>query len=76
MLKYIIILSSIFFILVGSSCGKRHGKPTRVVLKHPVTYDFVNCNVDKWQSKESFEANDKCIKEYEDKGYEIWGTKQ
>ncbi len=35
--------------------------------------DFVNCKVDKWNSKKSYEANDKCVEDYKKQGYIIWG---
>lgn len=66
---------SIASILAAGGCANGKGKPTKVILKHPVTQDFVNCDVDKWQSKVSYEKNEECIKAYEAEGYEIWGKK-
>lgn len=71
----ILILGSAGLALLGG-CSMFIDKPKTVVLKHPVTLDFVNCNVDKWETTGSYEANDQCIKDYQAKGYEVWGTRQ
>ena len=66
----------LFSSLILSGCASSEKRPRTVVLKHPETQDFVNCNVDKWGTEESYQKNEECIKGYKEKGYEIWGTRR
>ena len=66
---------SFIVLVVLSGCGMNSKKPSLVILKHPETLDFVNCKVDKWQSKESYRKNENCVRGYQEKGYIIWGKK-
>jgi len=68
-----LFISLVWLVFVGSGCAAFQGTPTNVVLKHPQTMDFVDCRVDEYRSKKSYAANEKCIKDYQDKGYVIWG---
>ncbi len=63
----------IVLLLFGGGCAS--DKPSRVILKHPETQDFVNCNVDKWESAQSYRTNEECIRTYEEQGYFIWGKR-
>jgi hypothetical protein len=68
------LLLFIFVVLavVVSGCALS-GKPTKFVLKHPETLDFVNCDVDKWGTPLSYKSNEECVKHYESLGYFVWG---
>lgn len=59
--------------ILSVGCASFSDRPTTVIMKNPQTMEFVNCNVDKWGTTESYEQNDKCVKDYEAKGYVVWG---
>ncbi len=46
---------------------------SRIILKHPETMDVKTCEVAIWQTKEAYSNVDKCVKKYEELGYEKWG---
>ena len=70
------LLLCAFFLSAGiSGCASFGDQPTTVILKHPETLDFVNCNVDKWGTTKSFSDNEKCVEQYKQKGYVVWGTR-
>ncbi len=52
------------------SCG---GTRTRVILKHPETLDFKECDTGLWSV--SSRERDECVKQYEAQGYEVWGER-
>lgn len=58
-----------------TGCGAIHKEPKKVILQHPETMEFVNCQVDEWVTKKSFEKNNECIEEYQRQGYVIWGQR-
>ncbi len=60
-------------LMLVSCAGNK--KPDRVILKHPVTQEFVNCNVNRWQSEKSYKENEECVRKYQKEGYIIWGQK-
>ncbi len=71
------VLVCVFGLLItGGGCSMFIDKPKRVVLKHPQTLDFVNCNVDKWETTGSYRSNEECIRSYREKGYFIWDTRR
>ena len=72
--KRIIFCCVCFFLLIGG-CASFSDKSKNVILQNPETMEFVNCEVDKWGTKASYEANEQCVKEYQDKGYIIWGER-
>jgi hypothetical protein len=55
--------------------GCASGRPSKVVLKHPATLDFVNCNVDRWETDKSYRTNEECVRKYQEEGYVIWGQR-
>lgn len=59
--------------VLGFGCAAASGKPTKVVLKHPETLDFVTCTVGRLQSNSAYRENDECIRKYQQQGYVIWG---
>jgi hypothetical protein len=71
--KYIVICGGLFLLIGG--CASFADKSKNVILQDPVTMEFVNCEVDKWGTKKSYEANELCVKEYQAKGYVIWGER-
>ncbi|MCP3887617.1 MAG: hypothetical protein GY702_01930 [Desulfobulbaceae bacterium] len=70
-IKVLVLL--IFLCLMVSGCTRFADRSSNVILQNPETMDFVNCKVDKWNSKKSYEANDKCVEDYKKQGYIIWG---
>ena len=57
-----------------NSCASE-GKPRKVILRHPVTYDYVDCDVDIWQTEKSYKKNDKCVEHYKKQGFVVWETR-
>ncbi len=62
----------VIFSLCG--CAFTEGKPRKVILRHPVTYDYVDCNVDIWQTEKSYKKNDECVEHYKKQGFVVWET--
>lgn len=60
--------------LLLSSCLADKSSPKVVVLKNPATLDFQNCEVQDWGSKEAYAANKKCVEQWQQQGYVIWGS--
>lgn len=54
-------------------CASLGDKTSRVMLQNPATMEFVKCDVDEWGSSAAYERKDKCVKDYLDQGYVIWG---
>jgi predicted ATPase len=46
-----------------------------VILQHPDTMDFQNCEVDKWGLDKHFQNNEECVKNYQKLGYIVWGSR-
>ncbi len=69
------LLGSFCVFLTISGCAAFGDQPTTYIMQNPETMEFVNCVVDKWETEESFAANDKCVKDYQEKGYIIWGER-
>ncbi len=63
---------AVFILVSCSSCSLFIDEPTRIVLKHPETLDFVNCNVDQWDLPHSYKNNEECVEDYKKKGYFVW----
>ncbi len=74
-MKAIYLIFLMITVFTFFSCSLFNKVPDKVVLKHPTTHEFVNCNVDQWKSKKSYEENDECVKKYQKQGYVIWATK-
>ena len=70
---FFLFICSIFPLL--TSCAFTEGKPKKVILRHPVTYDYVDCDVDIWQTEESYKKNDKCVENYKKQGFVVWETR-
>ncbi len=69
-------VTSIFaFVLLIGGCASIVGKPRNVILQNPETMEFVNCEVSQWGTIISYEANEQCVKDYQAKGYVIWGER-
>lgn len=64
----------ILFLLL-SGCASMQGKPQLVILQHPETMEFQNCEVDKLGLHSSFASNEECVKKYQKMGYVIWGER-
>lgn len=73
MLKNIVVSSAIIFLL--TSCGAMQGNYSKVILKHPETLDFHECEVDSVMTKNAYSRSDECIEEYKSMGYEVWGER-
>lgn len=61
------------FITLLSGCASFGDSPRRVKLQNPTTLEFVDCDVDKWGTAASYERNNKCVEDYQNQGYIIWG---
>jgi hypothetical protein len=58
-----------------AGCAAISSRPVTVILQHPQTMEFVNCDVDHWNMPASYDKNDKCVEEYKKKGFVVWGTR-
>ncbi len=67
------LVLSVVVLSFFSGCSYLHDDPRTVVLKHPVTLDFVDCKVDQWETSKSYKDNQQCIEDYKKKGYVVWG---
>ena len=57
-----------------SGCMSMSGKPKVVIMQHPETMEFYNCEVAKPMIDKNYLANELCVEEYKKKGYIVWGT--
>ncbi|SHO49064.1 hypothetical protein [Desulfopila aestuarii] len=74
MLKKLLLLAATTLLL--SSCLADKKGPKVVILKHPDTLDFQNCEVKgEWPDDEAFAANEKCVQALEKQGYTVWGSR-
>jgi hypothetical protein len=74
MIRLIVLLPLTFLLLSG--CFANHtNQPKVVILKHPVTLDFQNCAVSGWGNQEDFRKNEECVSQFQQQGYEIWGSR-
>lgn len=67
--------SSVILLLYAlsiSGCATFSDRSGTVIMKHPQTMEFVDCKVDKWGTKLSYDRNEKCVEEYKSKGYVVW----
>jgi len=74
-MKNLMFLLLLFAVLAQAGCAVLSDKPVTVILQHPETLEFVNCDVDHWNMPASYEKNDKCVEEYKKKGFVVWGTR-
>ncbi len=49
------------------------GTKSRVILKHPETQEFKECQMGIWSV--TTREQDECVKKYEAQGYEVWGKR-
>ena len=70
--KQILAVLSLLLVLMGG-CGSLSENSRSVILQNPETLEFVNCNVDKWGTFASYARNEKCVEDYENQGYVVWG---
>lgn len=70
-----VFLATFAAILIISGCSMMSGKPSKVILRHPETLDFVNCQVDKWETSEDYIKNEECVEDYKKKGYAVWAER-
>ncbi|MBW1636732.1 MAG: hypothetical protein JRC87_06410 [Deltaproteobacteria bacterium] len=74
-LKKNILLLGFCLVMLAGGCASFGDKSKKVILQNPETMEFVDCKVDKWGTKKSFETNEECVKNYQAKGYVIWGER-
>ncbi len=68
-------IRAICVMLLLGGCASFSGKPETVILRNPRTMEFVNCEVSKWETESSYKANEQCVKDYEAKGFVVWGKR-
>lgn len=73
-MKCFILIIFSFALLIGG-CASFSGKSKNVILQNPKTMEFVNCEVDRWGTAVSYESNEQCVREYQAKGYRVWGER-
>ncbi len=73
MLKKFLFISLLLPLL--ASCMSMAGNHRVVILQHPETMDFQNCEVDKWGLDKHFKNNEECVKNYQKLGYIVWGSR-
>ncbi len=73
MLKRVVLLLVIAALFC--SCEAMSRKYTKVILKHPETLDFKECEVGIWATDQTYREHDECVKKYEEQGYEVWGER-
>lgn len=71
---YARILPLVFCALILSSCIANKDQPKTVMLKHPETLDFQKCSVEDWGSNEGYAYKDRCVEEWKEQGYIVWGS--
>ena len=69
------ILPLLLIPLMLSGCMSMSGKPRVVILQNPQTMEFKNCEVSKLGFEKHYRDNDKCVEEYMNQGYVIWGSR-
>lgn len=74
-MKTVRFYALMMILILNCGCSALVNEPTRVMLKHPDTLDYVTCKVDDWATPESYAKNDKCVEGYQKKGYVIWGER-
>lgn len=72
-MKTYIFLFGLSCLLAG--CGTMQGKYTKVILKHPETLEFQECEVGHLMTSEAYKTSDECIEKYKAQGYEVWGER-
>jgi len=68
-------IGAICLIVLLGGCASFSGKPETVILQNPQTMEFVNCEVSKWETEGSYKDNEQCVKDYEAKGFVVWGKR-
>ena len=74
-MKSAFLISLLVLTVLCCGCAKYYGKSKKVILQHPETLEFVDCQMDRWETAKSFAENDKCIEEYKKKGFVVWGER-
>ncbi len=74
-MKFSLLILVFVVIMVCSGCSMYNGKSKKVILRHPVTQEFVSCQVDRWETAASFAKNEECIQNYKEKGFVVWGER-
>ncbi|MFV0436552.1 MAG: hypothetical protein ACK5PS_04060 [Desulfopila sp.] len=60
-------------VLLLSSCAAEKTASRTVMLKNPQTLDFQSCQVEDWGSEEAYAAKQRCVEQWQQQGYVIWG---
>lgn len=72
--KKLLLLTMTMLLLSSCLAGKKG--PKVVIMKHPVTLDFQNCEVKgEWPDEEAYAAKDQCVQALEQQGYIVWGSR-
>lgn len=66
------ILLPLLILPLFASCAAMK-EPRVVILQHPETMEFKNCEVGTWATGKDFTENSKCVKKFEEQGYVVWG---
>lgn len=69
------MLSVLVLTVLLCSCEAMSRKYTKVILKHPETLEFKECQVGIWATDQTYRDHDECVKKYEAQGYEVWGER-
>lgn len=68
-------LLPVLLVLLLASCAAMRGKPRVVIMQHPETMDFKNCDVGKYGFDSDFKDQQICVDELKTLGYMVWGER-
>lgn len=69
------LLPVVLLLPLLASCASITGKPRVVIMQHPETIDFQNCDVGKYGFDKDFRDQQTCVDELKKQGYIIWGER-
>ena len=67
------LLVPVLCTLLVTACAATGDRSKVVLLKHPETLDFQQCSVKDWGSRDGFAQKDRCVQQWQQQGYVIWG---
>ncbi|PID77432.1 MAG: hypothetical protein CSB24_01500 [Deltaproteobacteria bacterium] len=70
-MKSLVLFTIFAAVLLLGSCQNNGYR--KVILKHPETLDFKECEASTWTK--DHKESDECIRKYKEQGYQIWGER-
>ncbi len=69
------LLPVLLLIPLLAACASMQGKSRVVIMQHPYTMDFQNCEVGKYGFNKDFKDQQKCVDDLKNQGYIVWGER-